>query len=155
MLRKGLPVPTSTLSDIFKESNKWLEVKITGGTWKKKQRAAQFPLLEDHLIEWVDRANHKHIAINDFILKAATEQLVIMLSNIPSHVEIEDYTEFVISNGWLYNVKQRNALSGKKMRVDGADINFDSIPDMRCELQHQLEGFALQDVFNCDELALQ
>lgn len=26
---------------------------------------------------------------------------------------------------------------------------------MRQELQHQLQDFSLQDVFNCDELALQ
>ena len=28
---KGLPVPTSTLSDILKESKKWLEVKVLDG----------------------------------------------------------------------------------------------------------------------------
>ena len=31
------------LFDILKESNKWLAVKaLEGGTWKRKQRAAQF-----------------------------------------------------------------------------------------------------------------
>ena len=29
---------------------------------KKKQRTAQFPLLELHLVECVDRANYKHVA---------------------------------------------------------------------------------------------
>ena len=49
--KAGLPVPTSTLPDISKESEKWLGVNVLqGGTWKK-QRPAQFSLLEDHLVE--------------------------------------------------------------------------------------------------------
>ena len=144
--------------DILKESTKWLEVKpLDDGSWKKKQRTAQFPLLEDHLVEWVDQANDKHIAINDCVLKAAAEELIVILSKVqvPSPLGYEDYTDFTISNSWLYNVKQRHGLSGKKMRGDGADIKPESLPLMRQELQHQLRNYALQDVFNCDELALQ
>lgn len=115
---------------------------------KKKQRAPQFPLLGDDLVEWVDQANEKHITINGCILKAATEQLMVVLLNIPSHIKYEDYTDFTISNSWLYNVKQRHGLSGQKMRGDGAEVDLESLPLMRQELQHQLQDFSLQDVFN-------
>ena len=36
---------------------------------EKEQWTSQFPLLEMHLVEWVDRTNHKHIIINDFVAK--------------------------------------------------------------------------------------
>jgi len=31
--------------------------------WKKKQRSEQFPILERHVVEWVDRANLKRVQI--------------------------------------------------------------------------------------------
>ena len=39
----------------------------------------QFPLSEDHLVEWIDQANHKHIAINDGISRGAVEELIAVL----------------------------------------------------------------------------
>ena len=148
-----MPVPPSTLSDIFKEKEKWLNIDIGGGGWKKKQRTAQFPLLEEHLVEWVDRANHKRVAINDFVLKVAAEELVSGLSSVSMHPE--DYTDFVFPNGWLHRVKQRYALRDKKMRGEGVDIDTNLLPAMQQDLINRLEDFALRDVFNCDKLALQ
>ena len=84
--------------------------------------------MEDHLVEWVDQANEKHIAINDCVLKAATEQLMVVLLKIPSHIKYEDYTDFTISNSWLSNVKQRHGLSRQKMRGDGAEVDPESLP---------------------------
>ena len=34
---QGLPVPVSTLSCIFKEKGRWLNIDIAGGGWNKKQ----------------------------------------------------------------------------------------------------------------------
>ena len=68
----------------------------SGGTWKKKQRTAQFLLLEMHLVEWVDRANHKHVSVSDFVMKVAAEEIVAVLSGLLEHPE--DYTDFVFSN---------------------------------------------------------
>ena len=41
------------------------------------------------------------------------------------------------------------------MRGDGAEVDQESLPLMRQELQYKLQDYSLQDVFNCDELALQ
>ena len=36
-----------------------------------------------HLVEWVDRASHKHIIVNDFVtIRVAVEELVVELSNL-------------------------------------------------------------------------
>jgi len=125
----------------------------SGGTWKKKQRTAQFPLLEMHLVEWVDRANHKHVSVSDFVMKVAAEEIVAGLSGLPEHPE--DNTDFVFSNGWLNRMKERHALSDKKLRGEGGDIDEDLLLAMRQDLINQLEDFAIRDVYNCDELALQ
>lgn len=34
-------------------------------------------------MEWVDRANHKHIAISDNVLRLAVEEIVVALSHLP------------------------------------------------------------------------
>ncbi|KAF8424322.1 hypothetical protein EV426DRAFT_712090 [Tirmania nivea] len=85
---EGQAVPISTLSDILRDSKKWLEVDLTAGhPRKKKQRTSQYPILEQYLIEWVDRANQKHISINDFVLLITTERLIAKLEALPSHPE--------------------------------------------------------------------
>ena len=79
-----------------------------------------------HLVEWVDRANHKHVIVNDYVMRVAAEELAVELSRLPNYPE--DYTDFEPSNEWLHQMKQRHG---------------------------QLQTFAIQDVYNCDELVLQ
>ena len=40
---------------------------------KEKNHAVLFPVLEEHLVEWVDRANEQHVVISDEVLRSATE----------------------------------------------------------------------------------
>jgi len=49
---------------------------INGIGWKQKGRKEQFPALENHLVEWVDRANSVHILVTDAVLRAATTKLI-------------------------------------------------------------------------------
>lgn len=102
------------MSDILKESTKWLQPEVSdSSTWKKKQRFQQFLALERHVLEWIDRANQNRVAINDYVLKVATEKLMAELGSDYK----EDYTDFNVSNGWIHNLKQRHSLrSKKKMR---------------------------------------
>ena len=74
---QGIPLPASTLSDILKEKDKWLALDITmSGITKKKNRAVLFPILEEHLVEWVDRANEQHVVVSDDVLRPSTEELI-------------------------------------------------------------------------------
>jgi len=120
-------------------------------SWKKKQCSEQFPILEHHVVEWVDRANLKRVPINDYVLKITTEKLISKLSVISQ----EDYTDFVVSNRWINNLKHRHNLRSKKKRGEGGDFDEKLIPGMRQELRAILDDFPLHDVFNYDELALQ
>ena len=66
-----------------------MNFEVSGTTWKKKQQTSQFPLLEMHLVEWVDRANHKHIIANDFVMiRVAVEELVVELSRLPNLIQM-------------------------------------------------------------------
>jgi len=55
---------------------------------KGRQCAAQFPILEGHIVKCVDRENYKYIMINDFVLTAATEELIPALSKVPAYIVI-------------------------------------------------------------------
>jgi hypothetical protein len=65
----------------------------------------------------------------------------------------EDYTGFILSNGWLFNLKMRNGLSSKGTKGDDGKVDEALLRGMRDELKKELEGYAFWDVFNCDELA--
>ena len=109
----------------------------------------QFPTLEYHLLKWVDRVNQYRVAINDYVLKVTAEKLIVELTYK------EDYMGFNISNGWIQNFKQRHRLRSKKKRGDGGGVNKKLLPGMRQKLKEILDNYSLQDIFNCDELALQ
>lgn len=104
-------------------------------------------------MEWVDRANLEHVPINDHVLRTAAQEIMLELKQIPTLGE--DYTDFDISNGWLFKAKRRHGLSSKRTRGDGGGIDEAELPEMRANLHSQLENYALPEIFNCDELALQ
>ena len=86
-------------------------------------------------------------------MRVAAEELVVELSRVPQHPE--DYTDFVYSNGWLHRIKQQHGLTDKKVQGKGGGMDTNQLPIMRHDLMQQLEGFSIQDIYNCDELALQ
>jgi hypothetical protein len=63
-----------------------------------KTRKEQFPILEQHLVEWVDRANsvrmYIHILVTGTVLRAATTKLIQKLIDTGIPTNKEDYTGF-------------------------------------------------------------
>jgi hypothetical protein len=49
----------------------------------------------------------------------------------------------------------RNGLPSKKTKGDGWKVDEVLLPRMRDKLKKELKDYALRNVFNCDELALQ
>ena len=91
-----------------------------------------------------------HVMVSEHVMKTAAQRL---MAALPPNAE--DYSDFIISNGWLHGVKLRHGLSSKKTRGDGGNVDESILPEMRRGLQEQLAEFAPQDIWNCDELALQ
>lgn len=81
-----------------------------GGTWKRKNRGVPFPVLEQHFVEWVDRANEQHVVVSNDILRTTTEELIsVLVAQIPNLGE--DYADFAMSNRWLSNIKNRHSIT--------------------------------------------
>lgn len=76
----------------------------------------------------VDQANKKHDVINEYMLKAATERLIVQLSRILFiwNMKITQILQWLYTILWI------------KWKKDGVEVDP-----------------ALQDIFNCDKLALQ
>ena len=54
-----------------------------------------------HLVEWVDRANHKHIIANDFVMvRVVVEELVVELSRLPNLIQMLGSNE---AKTWVHN----------------------------------------------------
>jgi hypothetical protein len=52
--------------------------------WKKKERKEQFPQLEHHLVEWIDRANTAHV-----------------LQSVNPHRSLKSYTQLEYAGSWV------------------------------------------------------
>ena len=54
----------------------------------------------------MDRANEQHVVVSDDVLCMATEELMsVLVTHWPTRNLEEDYADFVMSNGWLSNLK--------------------------------------------------
>ena len=52
-----------------------------------------------HLVEWVDRANYKHIIANGFVMiRVAVEELVVELSRLPNLISSNEAKTWVHNN---------------------------------------------------------
>lgn len=110
-----------TIWDILKQSDKWLALDPVGASRKKKERSAQFPILEKYIVEWIERANDMRVHVTDHVLLLVAEKLSRELMCLPVHAE--DYSNFKFSNGWLGNFKSRHGLDRFRYRDEGGEFD--------------------------------
>ena len=148
---QGKVLSVSTLQKLLKESSRWLELNISKpGSGKNFLRSSQFPLLERHLVEWMDQANIARVCVTDDVIRVVSENLQERLKD-----RGEDYSEFTLSNGWISKFKARHNLRKKRYHGDGGLVDEELFPEMRVRIQGELAGYEEEDILNCDELALQ
>lgn len=154
----GLPLSKSTLSTILKNSSEYLNIDIKAADiWKKKARRQQFPVLERHVVEWVYQAQLARVITTDDVILAVAKRFTEQLSSLNDSEQAEDYSGFEFSVGWLGALKNRNGLGRVKTQGDSIidDPEAFGIPAMRESIKEILKDFAVRDIYNCDELALQ
>ena len=154
----GLPLSKSTLSTILKNSSEYLNIDIKAAdVWKKKARRQHFPVLERHVVEWVYRAQLARVITTDDVILAVAKRFTEQLSSLKDSEQAEDYSGFEFSVGWLGALKNRNGLGRVKTQGDSIidDPEAFGIPAMRASIKEILKDFAVRDIYNCDELALQ
>ncbi|RPB21355.1 hypothetical protein L211DRAFT_870054 [Terfezia boudieri ATCC MYA-4762] len=151
--RSGKGIPKSSLSDILAMSDEFLKNPPVDGAHKKKKRAPVYPIFEALLAEWIERAHAVRVPINDAIIQTQAHKLVEELSG-QEECE-EDYMDFQYSGGWLSAFKVCNGICGQKLQGEGGGMLESDIEVARIKLREDLRGYALRDIWDCDETALQ
>ena len=148
-------MPTSTMSDILKQSATLLANPPQGMTaLKKKGRSAQFPVFEQLLASWIDKASNAKVVINDEIIKAQARLLIEELQDLENDID-ENYTGFELSSGWLYGFKIQFGICRQRYAGDDGACDPAVVEPARERLQHTLKDKHPRDVYNCDETAFQ
>ena len=56
------------------------------------------------------------------------------------------------SNGWVNKFKKRHALQHYQSHGEASSVDLTSIKEEHVRMQHELQGWDLNDVFNVDEM---
>ena len=138
-------VQCSTISDILKQSDKWMAYDESNKTEQKSTRITQtkHAELEDALFLWLTNALTHNVAISDEILLTKAEQLGKELG----------VTDLSYSRGWLTNFKKCHICLREK-HGESASSDKQAATEGRTKLQGILKDYALKDIFNFDETGL-
>lgn len=138
-------ISTSQVSDILKESDKWLKVDPNSYQAKlKRPSVAQFTNIEEALILWIEKALECNLTITDSIIKQKGMKFAELLNN----------QDFIGSSGWLSNFKQRYSIREYFKHGEAQSAPIEKLPEMRRDLQNILKEYQMNDIFNCDETGL-
>lgn len=107
--------------------------------------------MEHFLSLWIDAAEIARVPVTDDIIRSQARIVQGQLKN--AGVE-EDYTNFELSAGWLYNFKSRYNIGRLKRHGQSGQVDDKHLPAMRASLATQLVAFAPRDRYNCDESGL-
>ncbi|CAG8767248.1 21022_t:CDS:2, partial [Rhizophagus irregularis] len=134
----------STITDILKESERWLTITESQEN-VKKFRGPKWPQLEDALGLWVDNALNTKQDIDGNILKMKA-------SYFAEQFSIEDFHH---SEGWLGGFKKRHSLCQFKKQGEAESApSAESIERDRLALQQFLTTYNPEDIWNGDETGL-
>ncbi|XP_048248519.1 tigger transposable element-derived protein 6-like [Haliotis rufescens] len=133
----------STISDILKESSKWIAVSSSDTSTSRSRKPHQEEL-ENALFLWFSDVRKRNIMLNDELLKTQAKVLGDKLG-------VEDFS---YSTGWLYRFKLRHGIKMHKVHGESASVSLELVKEGRESLQEVLLEYNPCDIFNCDETGL-
>ena len=138
-----LTIGRSTVSDILRESPKWLSEEDASSTKKRKPHHDE---MEKALLMWFSNVRARQIAVSDDMLRLKARAF-------GSALNIEGFS---YSNGWLYGFKQRHGISLHAIHGEAASVSNEIVQDGRRRIQNllQLSQYDLCNVYNMDETGL-
>ena len=140
-IAKEYDVSEGMVSDILKEKDRW--IAIDNDSYQanlKREKKVQFPIIEEALTVWIDKALQARLVLTESILATKALDFALLCK--------ED--KFKASNGWLDNFKKRHNL--KQYNIHGEAGS--ALASMREKLHQTLRDYDLKDIFNCDETGL-
>ena len=114
----------------------------------RKNRAAQWPDLEDALFEWQQRMMRKEATITGEILK---EIAAIFWSKLPQYAD-EEQPKF--STGWLDGFKNRHQIRKYRRHGEVGAVDNVVVETELKNIREHLKEYDNRDIFNMDETGL-
>jgi len=134
--------------------NAWLKDRqkifdlVESGTFSskaKRARRAEYPDVEEALVEWLTKARDQGWAISGPLLKEKAELIA----------KEKGHADFTCSEGWLTRFKNRHMISFRSIRGESRAAPDEAIDQWRSTvLPKILAEFAPEDIFNADETGL-
>jgi len=144
-LAKQFEISEGQVSDILKESEKWLEIDPNSYQARlRKLRPSTIAHVEEALIVWIEKALECNITITGSLIQ----------KKALNFAELLEITDFKASSGWLQRFKKRYSISAFNKHGEAQSAPIEQIPEMRLELKGIIEQYQPDDVFNCDETGL-
>ena len=133
------------ISDILKEKDRWLTIDNDSYQASlKREKKIQFPIIEEALTVWIDKALQAGLVLTESILATKALDFALLCK--------ED--KFKASNGWLDNFKKRHNLKQYNIHGEAGSAPIQDLDSMREKLRQTLRDYDPKDIFNCDETGL-
>jgi Tc5 transposase DNA-binding domain/Fission yeast centromere protein N-terminal domain len=136
----NLDVHQSTISRLIKHRE-----NINGNPSAKRQRAVQYPDIENALQEWILRSQSKIILTDAILMEKA--------KNFAQILHISDI-DFKFSHGWLSKFKKRHGVGQIKKHGEEASADHTIATTVIPQLKEILKEYNLKDIYNMDETGL-
>jgi hypothetical protein len=140
--RFKLSIGRSTISDILRDSAKWLEEEDSSST---KKRAGYHEQLEKALWLWFCDIRSRNLAVSDEMLQEKGRIFGQRLGVSEG---------FNFSRGWLQGFKQRHKICLRTIHGEAASVDQAVVSVGREKLLEALSGYQLRDIYNMDETGL-
>ena len=127
----------STISDILKARDKWINVAECSGDLTRA-RHAKHDRLEKALFLWLGDMNSQNAVVND-------EMLIEKAKKLGFELQVSD---FAYSRGWLARFKSRHGLTKRIYAGESGSVNRAVVAQGREDLALILADYDLQDIFN-------
>ena len=144
-LAKEYNVSEGMVSDILKEKDRW--VAIDNDSYQanlKREKKIQFPIIEEALTVWLDKALQAKLVLTESILTTKALDFAVLCNE----------EKFKASNGWLDNFKKRHNLRQYNIHEEASSAPIQDLDSIRGRLRQTLRDYDPKDIFNCDETGL-
>lgn len=144
-LAKEYDVSEGMISDILKEKDRWLAIDAdTYQAGLRREKKALFPIIEEALSLWLEKALQAGLIITDNILLTKALEFAFLCKE----------EKFKGSNGWIDNFKKRHNLRQYNIHGEAASAPIQDLDTMRENLRQTLRDYDPENIFNCDETGL-
>lgn len=138
-------VSEGMICDILREKDRWLAVDNTSyQAGLKREKKIPFPIIEESLALWMEKALQTGLIITDNILATKALEFAFLCKE----------EKFKGSVGWIENFKKRHNLKLYNIHGEAASAPIQDLNEMRKNLQEKLIEYDPENIFNCDETGL-